>query len=198
MPTAHHGLEFEYDADAPKCQISLHFVPGTPTPTAPLTLLFETVVEGGFAKALKLDDGALIDLAKLEAQDHKSPNKSTTSLLAPPTETPGAASDGTSPSTLTVPAGAGAASSPRAKKRFSAFPFRKKVRAAATGPALQVVDEQAPVIQPADGGEAPKVPEVHDEEGVRLTIRLEALDENGQQAFLILIAPKADFIIPLV
>jgi hypothetical protein len=78
---------------------------------------------------------------------------------------------------------------PATKKRFSAFHFRKKTRTA--GPAVPVVDAQttaapAPVETPAavEGQTpVPKPGETSPEEeagGVRVRIRIEALDENDK------------------
>ncbi|KAI5119887.1 hypothetical protein M0805_008558 [Coniferiporia weirii] len=91
--TQQHGLEFEFDCDAPRCVISLHVV-GVPahlgigddhdqrdyahsrealttdaaaTDTGDRLHLFEATVDGGFAQKLKLSAGAVLELARLEA-----------------------------------------------------------------------------------------------------------------------------------
>lgn len=79
-----HGLEFEFDCDAPRCSITVYAV-GIPAhlvedhPAHDLDgqtsskdasedrlILFETTIEGGFGKKLHLADGAALELAKLE------------------------------------------------------------------------------------------------------------------------------------
>jgi hypothetical protein len=81
---------------------------------------------------------------------------------------------------------------PAAKKRFSAFPFRKK-RTRAAGPAVAVVDAQtpAPALVNAEDQPTPKIEEKSASEddggGVRVRIRIEALDETDKP----LAAPNA-------
>lgn len=93
-----HGLEFEFDCDAPRCAITLHIVgvpshlavgedhdgdfsrsrealaiAGSNDADADRLHLFEAVVDGGFGRKLPLGAGAALELAKLEsaAKAHK-------------------------------------------------------------------------------------------------------------------------------
>lgn len=171
-PTTHHGIEFEYDLDAARGKVVLEAI--SPDPDTPPILIYETTVDGGFAKYVTLEDNVAFELAKLE--QHKAP--------AP--EAPPPAIEVTAPPSNSNPP------VPAAKKRFSAFPFRKK-RARAAGPAVAVVDAQtpAPALVNAEGQPAPKTEErsadEDDEGGVRVRIRIEALDETDKP----LAAPNA-------
>ena len=157
-PATQHGLEFEYDLDAAKGRIMLQVI--SPNKDTPAILIYDTVVEGGFAKQLKVEDGAVFELAKLE--DHKSTAATVqTPVVEPSTSTPGNAPPGPS------------------RKRFSAFHFRKKSRT--SGPALPVVDAQTPATPAiAVEGQTGKVdtPSEDEDGGVRIRIRIEALDED--------------------
>jgi hypothetical protein len=169
-PVTYHGLEFEYDLDAARGKIVLEVI--SPDPDTVPILIHETTVDGGFAKHVTLEDGVAFELAKLE--QHKAPAPE-----VPVTEASAAFSSANAPV-------------PSAKKRFSAFPFRKK-RTRAAGPAVAVVDAQMPAPAPvnAEGQPTPKVEEKganEDEEGgVRVRIRIEALDESDKP----LAAPNA-------
>ncbi|KAF8637852.1 hypothetical protein AX17_002478 [Amanita inopinata Kibby_2008] len=92
----HHGLEFEYDCDAPKCGIYVHVLLPKDHPDAVATasssgysklLVFETVTEGGFGRLLKLEDGAMLELGRFEQGKARAPSQSQsqrpTSLNAP-------------------------------------------------------------------------------------------------------------------
>jgi hypothetical protein len=162
----HHGLEFEYDLDAARGKIVLEVI--SPDPDTPPILIYETTADGGFAKHVTLEDGIAFELAKLE--QHKAP--------APEIPPPPAAEATVAPSGASVPV-------PAAKKRFSAFPFRKK-RTRAAGPAVAVVDAQmpAPALVNAEDQPTPKIEEKNANEddggGVRVRIRIEALDETDK------------------
>ncbi|PCH35206.1 hypothetical protein WOLCODRAFT_139803 [Wolfiporia cocos MD-104 SS10] len=170
----HHGLEFEYDCDAPKCGISVHVLldPKHRLADKPDAsglskfLVFEAVVEGGFGKVLKLEDGALLELGRFEhgpdAPEKDSPGESSS---APDAE------------------GAHIAEEAHAKnrKRFTHFTFRKKGHdRSVAGPALAVVDAEthAPA---AEGGDAKAAKDEEPDLGVRVIIRLAALDEEGKE-----------------
>lgn len=165
IPTTLHGLEFEYDLDAARGKIVLEVI--SPDPDTPPILIYETTVDGGFAKHVTLEDGVAFELAKLE--QHKAP-----ALEIPP---PAAEA--------TVASSNASAPVPAAKKRFSAFPFRKK-RTRAAGPAVAVVDAQtpAPALANVEDQPTPKVEEKNANEddggGVRVRIRIEALDETDK------------------
>ncbi|RXW21246.1 hypothetical protein EST38_g4607 [Candolleomyces aberdarensis] len=182
---APHGLEFEYDCDAPKCGIYVHvFLPKShpDAPPAPphhpyaKLLVFESVVEGGFSKHLKFDDGAVLELGHFEhtAQPETEASKSQSptteeqqqQLLLPPP-----------PPSLTA---LHQEPSNRSRRRFTALRFRR-VNGANRGPALAVVDAEP---QGTDGAAAPdgkKDGGKADEDGVKVTIRLAALDEQGTE-----------------
>lgn len=163
-----HGLEFEYDLDAPKGRVLLQVIPPI-RDTSPI-LIYDAIVDGGFGRHIKVEDGAAFDLAKLE--DHKN-----ASAVAGETE---------QAESHAVPAASGSAqATPEAaptqasKKRFSTFAFRKKTRAA--GPAVPVVDAQT--ANPALSSAAPSTTtggntDGDEEGGVRVRIRIEALDEH--------------------
>ncbi|KAF9219526.1 hypothetical protein BS17DRAFT_789183 [Gyrodon lividus] len=169
----HHGLEFEYDCDAPKCRIIVNVILLADHPLVEnvdsrgfsRTLVFETTVDGGFGKLLKLEEGATLELGQFEQppQTERSPSCPEKAPADSPAEGTEAASN---------------ARSSRARKRFTAFNFRKRsTDRAASGPALAVVD--AETAGPSADGE--KVKGVKDDmrEGVRVTIQLCALDEDG-------------------
>ena len=169
----HHGLEFEYDCDAPKCGIYVHVYLPKNHPDAPSTsspyplcrvLVFESVVDGGFANRLKFEDGALLELGRWEnaspAQAQDSPAESTTVPAA-----------GDAPASADLSTGETSGDPSRARRRFTHFHFRKRSQnRSVAGPALAVVDaDPASHEGKKDDGDG----------GVKLTIRLAALDEQG-------------------
>jgi hypothetical protein len=168
----HHGLEFEYDCDAPKCGIYVHVLlsPGHPqaesTTSRSRILVFETVVGGGFSKILKLEEGATLELGQFEHNPLKVPPK------IPPT-----ISENQVPSDVDLSNSSnGTAQTSQPRRRFSHFPFRKRTQnRSVSGPALAVVD--ADTSSPPKGKESPK----ENEEGVKVSIRLAALDEQGTE-----------------
>ncbi|CCM03288.1 uncharacterized protein FIBRA_05416 [Fibroporia radiculosa] len=169
----HHGLEFEYDCDAPKCGISVHALLSSrhglagKSDTSGLSkfLLFESVVEGGFGKILKLEDGATLELERLELHPN-SARKDTGGESAP---TPDAEAQHAAEDTHA-----------KGRKRFTHFNLRKRNhRSAAAGPALAVVDAEVPAAT-SEGGDA-KNEDKESEVGVRVVIRLAALDEEGKE-----------------
>ncbi|KAF9568647.1 hypothetical protein CPC08DRAFT_624843 [Agrocybe pediades] len=177
----HHGLEFEYDCDAPKCGIYVHVHLPKDHPDAPPSssssqlsklLVFETVVDGGFANHLKLEEGALLELGRFE---HSNPPP-VDATPTPPVN--GDASNSGEPGTTS--AAADSANGPgrnHQRRRFTHFHFRKRSQnRSISGPALAVVDAE-PTTQ--DG--KPKDGKDEAEEGVRVTIRLAALDEQGTE-----------------
>lgn len=142
-------------------------------------LVFETVVEGGFGKLLKLEEGATLELGRFEKH------------LVAPTEDP-CASDGgvdktaNANATLAAPANStdDAPRTDRKSRLFNNFHFRKRNQDRVAGPALAVVDAEvvtttpAPVQEGKDKDKESKVEEIED--GVKVTIRLVALDEEGK------------------
>lgn len=159
-----HGLEFEYDCDAPKCGIRVYVVLSSDHPLAkdaPSTSnstkvsVFDTVVDGGFGQLLKLEHGAVLELDNLD-DVHKADRP------APDVKPEGKEANPQPENTHTAK-----------KKRFSHFIGRKSHREQSiSGPALEVVDAEssAPNDSNAHGNK---------EEGVKVIIKLTALDEDG-------------------
>ena len=169
----HHGLEFEYDASSSKCGIyvSVLLAPSHPessphfSPGLTKTLVFESVVEGGFGKKLTLDEGAVLELARFE---HR----------------PAPAVPANLENTAAQEGAGGVDAIPRpSKRRFSHFHFRKRGDANVSGPALAVVDAESSPNPNASSTAVNKAKEEEEEEflGVRVTIRLAALDEYGAE-----------------
>lgn len=166
----HHGLEFEYDCDAPRCRIDVNVILPADHPLAEnvdsrgfsRVLVFQSVVDGGFGNLLKLEQDATLELGRFEQS-------------APPEDVPSEKSPA-DPQAM----GTAAASlrNGRPKKRFTAFNFRKRSGdRAASGPALAVVDADAANTSPESEKEKGSKDDMR--EGVRVTIRLSALDEDG-------------------
>lgn len=176
----HHGLEFEYDCDAPECGIVVHVVV---SPTHHLAdkasgsshskvLVFETVTEGGFGKHLKLEEGATLELGRYEHRPRaQSPSVSedkdelkgdsvAVSTTLPVVDSPTIPQDGVE---ITR------------KKRFTAFHFRKRTtqERSVAGPALAVVDAETKEDKEEDKDDG-------DNDGVKAMIRLTALDASGK------------------
>ncbi|KAI0078306.1 hypothetical protein K474DRAFT_1660519 [Panus rudis PR-1116 ss-1] len=175
----HHGLEFEYDCDAPKCGIYVHVVLSPSHPLADKTLgpnqqtkllVFEMVTEGGFGKLLKLEEGAMLELGRYE---HIPGSMATTTAEEPETA---ALSDGTSGND-----DSNNSTHARQRRRFTNFHFRRtrSQPAQVTGPALQVVDDNAQATANANNHESNGA-EDESELGVKVMIRLSALDESGR------------------
>ncbi|EJC99358.1 uncharacterized protein FOMMEDRAFT_160972 [Fomitiporia mediterranea MF3/22] len=213
-----HGLEFEFDCDAPQCLISLHVV-GVPAHLGESEdnlhsaakdkerlVLFETTLPGGFARKLALSEGATLELARLEAAA-----RGYRAQLAAATA-PARGSDGKPEGSITntTPAADNGHEREQRKKRLTFF--RKKgsshtqhstsntqpapAPAVPSGPALAVVDAEAPHNEPQGslspqnqnalttffaGGDAEKAKRKKeaDEDGVRIAIRLAARDADG-------------------
>jgi hypothetical protein len=176
----HHGLEFEYDCDAPKCGIYVHvYLPKT-HPDAPATsshhplfklLVFETIADGGFGNRLTIEEGALLELGRFENAH----------VPAIPLETSPSPVQGDAPplGDLANNLPSSEAISGRTRRRFSHFHFRKRSQnRSISGPALAVVDVEP---TPAQEGKPVKEGKEDAEEGVKVTIRLAALDEQGTE-----------------
>ncbi|KAG6918363.1 hypothetical protein DXG01_015015 [Tephrocybe rancida] len=161
----HHGLEFEYDCDAPKCGIYVHILLPKDHPDAPSTtsssglskfLVFESVVDGGFGKLLTLEEGALLELGRFE-------------------HTPASAPESSSTGDNSTTADSNVTANRNARRRFTHLPFRKRTQNhSISGPALRVVDAD-PTPATDDKNKDDIV------EGVRVTIRLAALDAQGTE-----------------
>jgi hypothetical protein len=186
---APHGLEFEYDCDAPKCGIYVHvFLPKShpDAPPAPphhpyaKLLVFESVVEGGFAKHLRFDDGAVLELGHFEHTAAQPEAEASKSQSPVGTAAVDEQQQQQQPTTLNTALNQHQEPSARNRRRFTALRFRR-VNGANRGPALAVVDAEP---QGTDGVAAPdgkKDGGKADEDGVKVTIRLAALDEQGTE-----------------
>ena len=129
--------------------------------------MFETVVDGGFANHLTLEEGALLELGRFE--NPQLVTDTALPLVPEPAVTSGG--DVASPD-------AGTPARNNGRRRFTHFHFRKRSQnRSISGPALAVVDAE-PVATQAD---KPKEGKDDVEEGVKLTIRLAALDEQGTE-----------------
>ncbi|PPQ88733.1 hypothetical protein CVT26_000447, partial [Gymnopilus dilepis] len=198
----HHGLEFEYDCDAPKCGIYVHVHLPKSHPDAPAAagmpgnhglaklLVFETVVEGGFGRRLTLEEGAMLELGRFEhvhAHGNAASNgngNGTESLQPPLSAEPSTSGDQNQTNADATTA--------RNRRRFTHFHFRKRSQnRSISGPALAVVDAEPAAAQDPQsmgmgmsGGMGKGGKEGKDdmaEEGVKVTIRLAALDEMGTE-----------------
>lgn len=191
-----HGLEFEYDCDAPKCGIYVHVVLSKTHPEAASVpsasnqaqiLVFETVTSGGFAKRLTLDEGALLELGRYDhtpvshpAEDHQAKSDSTPEEATATSSGAGAGGNGDA-------AGTNTANRSNRRNRFTHFHFRKRsTNRSVAGPALAVVDADPQPGAAQDSGPAKKETKDNnnnkeEEEGVRVIIRLAALDEQGTE-----------------
>ncbi|KAF7344619.1 RING-type domain-containing protein [Mycena sanguinolenta] len=131
--------------------------------------VFETVVEGGFGRALRPADAAVIELGRFER------------VPPPASSSPAAAAGSGSGGEKGAPPTTNGAQD---RRRFTPFHFRRRANHSATsntsttpapvaGAALAVVDEHTADNTGGKGDE--------DEKGVRITIRLVALDANGRE-----------------
>jgi hypothetical protein len=253
LPSQIHGLEFEYDCDAPKCGIYVHVLLPKDHPDALATvspsgyskiLVFEAIAEGGFARLLKLEEGAMLELGRFEQGGKAKPSSSTSGgpiqaeasmsadAVSTSSDRPLVGASSPSPGITEVLASSANETGDhsttannnnngnnnnnnnnnhsRARKRFSAFTFRRKVSAhgrSVSGPALAVVDmgqaeqnteDQDPTPASTGGtsgsststsagrtaraesrGRTKK--ESDEAQGVRVLIRLAALDEMGTE-----------------
>ncbi|KAG1760768.1 hypothetical protein EDD22DRAFT_899683 [Suillus occidentalis] len=158
-----HGLEFEYDCDAAKCRINVSVVLPTDHPYAETTdstgysciSVFESIVDGGFGKVLHLDEGATLELGRFEHKHNEAETASSQITGVPESSRAANIVNSSAPAS---------SRNDRARKRF-------------TGPALAVVDAEAsaPTVEGSEDKEGKE--EVKD--GVRVTIRLSALNEDG-------------------
>ncbi|KAJ7145187.1 hypothetical protein C8R43DRAFT_552536 [Mycena crocata] len=162
---APHLIEFQFDCAAPKCGVHVNVLLPPSHPDAPAhggaLQVFEAVVPGGFAQALGPSDAAVIELARFERLPVVAASSSpATSAAAAPT-TPAAAPE---------------------RKRFTPFHFRRRNATASTTSATP-----ATPATPLPGAALAVVDEKKDESdnddpaGVRVTIRLVALDDAGRE-----------------
>ncbi|KAA1472091.1 hypothetical protein DENSPDRAFT_859296 [Dentipellis sp. KUC8613] len=186
----HHALEFEYDCDAPKCGIFVDVIL-TPeqrrsgnfgTKTSHVTI-YESVFEGGFGKLLTLEDGAMLELGRFESNPHSTPSSppdpvnSSTILDKLPShnELPELHANSTDNSGTATPEHQ--PQERERRRRFTALHFRRRTQnRSVSGPALAVVD-----AEPIEGEKSPEEKSEQPEEGVRVLIRIVALDEDGKE-----------------
>ncbi|KAH9171377.1 hypothetical protein EDB89DRAFT_2114546 [Lactarius sanguifluus] len=170
-----HALEFEYDCDAPKCSITVQVIDSnhsSPSENLDRITVYEAVTEGGFGRLLTLEDGATIELGRFEhigqgspvADADKIPKADKTVVMTEVSEV----SEGPT-QTIVSPAPAPTFENQEnaRKRRFVALHFRRRAQnQSVSGPALAVLDNDAAAAT---------------EEGVRIAIRLVALDELGKE-----------------
>lgn len=171
----HHGLEFEYDCDAPKCGIYVHVLLAPDHPLADpkgalekgglqRVLVFESVVEGGFGKILKLAQGATLELGRFEdTPDSAAAGPHPVDNSAVPTD-PTTSVEGTS-------------GRQDRRRRFTNFHFGRRTDGnhSVSGPALAVLDGEV------GAHEKDKAEHNDGDGGVKVTIRLAALDQDGKE-----------------
>jgi len=124
-------------------------------------------VDGGFGNRLTLEEGALLELGRFE---HPNPPPQPEGSVDPPE---------VSSSGEHLAGIPDAAASQRHRRRFTQFHFRKRSHNhSISGPALAVVDAEPVPAQPKDGKDDSAS---SSEEGVKVTIRIIALDEQGTE-----------------
>ncbi|KAF9073120.1 hypothetical protein BDP27DRAFT_1391127 [Rhodocollybia butyracea] len=184
-----HALEFEYDCDAPKCGIYVHVLlpPGhpdaAPTPLASdgaspklsKFLVFESVVDGGYGNILKLEEGAILELGRFETT-HEDAGKSSSDMNSASVP----ATSGASVPTAGAEAPSSAHPNSRRKRLTHLFTKRHNNRnMSVSGPALAVVDASSP--DNSHPTEVDKLKKGDADDGIKVTIRIAALDEQGTE-----------------
>ncbi|KAI0631021.1 hypothetical protein C8Q77DRAFT_178317 [Trametes polyzona] len=152
----HHALEFEFDCDAPKCGIRVHVLlpPKHPMAGKPDA--------SGFSRLLVFETVVDGGRANSAAGDASQSTSSSPDQEKAPTPEPTTAEN------------------THRKKRFTNFHFRKRNQdRGVAGPALAVVD--ADVHPQTEGEEKPKDTKDDEDVGVRVTIRLIALDADSKE-----------------
>ncbi|KAJ3918682.1 hypothetical protein F5877DRAFT_42087 [Lentinula edodes] len=187
-----HALEFEYDCDSPKCGIYVHVLlpPGHPDapPSAPAPLagdnmstklskllVFESVVDGGFGKILKMEEGAVLELGRFD-MTHEEKDQSADVNVG----TSHSNSDASVPTTGAQATASGGVNAPNPRRKRLTHIFAKRHNnrnMSVSGPALAIVDASAN----AHTVDTEKSKKVEAEEGIKVTIRLAALDEHGTE-----------------
>ncbi|KZT04492.1 uncharacterized protein LAESUDRAFT_682687 [Laetiporus sulphureus 93-53] len=170
----HHGLEFEYDCDAPKCGISVnvllsprHHLAGKADASGLYKfLVYESVVDGGFGKVLKHEDGATLELGRFElCADDPEKDTAAESSVAVDAEGQQAPEDNHTK-----------------RLRFTHFNFRKRSQNRnVAGPALAVVDAETHATEGEESDSQTASRREEPDVGVRVTIRLAALDGEGHE-----------------
>jgi hypothetical protein len=161
-----HAVEFEYDCDAPKCNITVQVIVSNQSSPSDRITVYDSVTEGGFGRLLTVEDGATIELGRFEHVAHadadKSPKVDKTVVTTEASEVTGLPSQ-----TIVSPAPMLENQENARKRRFTALHFRRRTQNhSVSGPALPVLDNDATAAT---------------EEGVRIAIRLVALDELGKE-----------------
>lgn len=159
--------------------------PSAPTPLAgdnvstklSKLLVFESVVDGGFGKILKMEEGAVLELGRFD-MTHEEKDKSAdvnvgTSHLNSDASVPTIGAQATA-------SGGVNASNPRRKRLTHIFAKRHNDRnMSVSGPALAIVDASSSAN--AHTVDTEKSKKVEAEEGIKVTIRIAALDEQGTE-----------------
>lgn len=172
-----HALEFEYDCDAPKCNITVQVIVSNqlgPSENLDRITVYESITDGGFGRQLTLEDGATIELGRFEHMAHgnpateadKSPKVDKTVVTTEVTELP---EHPTQPAATPSPSPENQENA--RKRRFTGLNFRRRTQNhSVSGPALAVLDNDTTAAAAAVT-----------EEGVRIAIRLVGLDELGKE-----------------
>ncbi|KAG2357326.1 hypothetical protein BDR07DRAFT_1453115 [Suillus spraguei] len=130
--------------------------------------VFESIVDGGFGKVLHMDEGATLELGRFEHK-HVEAEAISSQITGVPESSRADTIDSSAPTS---------SRNDRPRKRFTTFGFRKRsANPSVSGPALAVVDAEASAPTVEDSEKKGDKEEVKD--GVRVTIRLSALDEDG-------------------
>ncbi|KAI9438588.1 hypothetical protein H4582DRAFT_1949601 [Lactarius indigo] len=169
-----HALEFEYDCDAPKCNITVQVIVSNHSSLSEnldRITVYESSTEGGFGRLLTLEDGATIELGRFEHMGHGVPvadaEKTPKADKAVVTTEVSEVSEAPTQTIVTTPAPTLENQENARRRRFAALHFRRRAQnQSVSGPALAVLDNDAAAAT---------------EEGVRIAIRLVALDELGKE-----------------
>ena len=168
-----HAVEFEYDCDAPKCNITVQVIVSNQSSSSEVfdrITVYESITEGGFGRQLTLEDGATIELGRFEHMPHgtpvadadKSPKVDKTVATTEVSVVPELPSQ-----TTVTPSPTPENQDNARRRRFTGLNFRRRTQNhSVSGPALAVLDNDATAAT---------------EEGVRIAIRLVALDELGKE-----------------
>jgi hypothetical protein len=187
---SNHALEFEYDCDASKCNITVQVIvpskgsnpSGHSGPLCQRITVYDSVFEGGFGRLLKLEDGATIELGRFEHMPHDTPGVSVdqplpkidkslvTTEISEPSEPPSHHNATPSPTPENQ--------ENARKRRFTALHFRRRSQnRAVSGPALAVLDHDTTAV--TEIGDKEK--DLQGDDGVRVVIQLVALDDSGKE-----------------
>ncbi|KAF9010143.1 hypothetical protein BDQ17DRAFT_1347622 [Cyathus striatus] len=135
-------------------------------------LVFEAVVDGGFGRTLKLEEGAVLELGRWEYVAGRAASPAAA-------ETSGSSGDGSRPNTGINNSNG---NTNQHRRRFTHFHFRKRSQnRSVSGPALAVVDAEPQEAAPTNKKEGAGESKEEALEGIRVTIRLAALDEQGSE-----------------